>query len=181
MPHGYVFTPFKDSSGNDIHNKRGSLPDMMAHCDSLPECKGFNTNGWMKKALRPENQWNTWTADPDKGFYAKIEVGEDEDGTGESDRTEEPDDADSSGASAQETDDASLPGYEFVPFMDSGGNNIGNKRGTLEEMKAYCDGNSKCKGFSSNGWMKKKLKRRSRWTKWTDDPTKGFYVKESAA
>ncbi len=70
----YRFVPYMDSGGNDIKNARGlanNIPELQGTCTALPNCRGFNTNGWLKHTLRPESQWNKWTSDPNKGFYVK--------------------------------------------------------------------------------------------------------------
>ncbi len=72
--------------------------------------------------------------------------------------------------------------YEFVPYMDSGGNDIGclGAGKSIEEMKALADKTPDCLGFNSNGWFKRTLRPRDQWSKWTSDTTKGFYVKGPA-
>lgn len=71
-PQTYAFIPFKDSPGNNIGTRSGSLASQMEWCDNNPRCKGFKTNGSMKKVILPESQLSTWTTDPDKGLYVKV-------------------------------------------------------------------------------------------------------------
>ena len=64
----------KDSHGNDIENywlEGITIDQMKSRCDANVECLGFNSKGWMKYHLKPENEWNHWTNDPNKGFYIK--------------------------------------------------------------------------------------------------------------
>ena len=70
----YTFHPGMDSGGHDIHNKgnlANNVAGLKAHCTSLPNCKAFNTNGWIKHTVRPKAQWYKWTSDPKKGMYTR--------------------------------------------------------------------------------------------------------------
>jgi hypothetical protein len=68
----YNFTPFKDSSGYDIkRSSANSIEGIAKECDSYANCKGFNSNGWIKYYIRDASQWGTWTNDPSRGFYQK--------------------------------------------------------------------------------------------------------------
>ena len=70
----YRFYQGKDSGGNDIKNAGELVNNVSAlkdACTALANCKGFNTNAWMKHTILPESQWYTWTADPTKGLYVK--------------------------------------------------------------------------------------------------------------
>jgi len=44
----------------------------MEWCSGRPNCKGFNTNGWMKRAILPESKLSTWTTNADEGLYVKV-------------------------------------------------------------------------------------------------------------
>ena len=70
----YSFHQGKDSHGYDIEKywfEGITIDHMKARCDADPKCLGFNSNGWMKKYLRPESDWNHWTNVETKGFYVK--------------------------------------------------------------------------------------------------------------
>ena len=70
----YSFVQGKDSHGNDIERywfEGITIDQMKSRCDANVECLGFNSNGWMKYHLKPENEWVHWTNDPNKGFYIK--------------------------------------------------------------------------------------------------------------
>ena len=72
--HNYSFVQGKDSHGNDIERywfEGITIDEMKSRCDANVECLGFNSNGWMKYHLKPENEWNHWTNDSNKGFYIK--------------------------------------------------------------------------------------------------------------
>ncbi len=66
----WMFYQGKDSGGNDIGNFPGSLEQIKAKCESLPNCKGFNDNGWIKHTLSMSalTSGGNWTSDPNKGF-----------------------------------------------------------------------------------------------------------------
>jgi hypothetical protein len=71
---GYLFCPGAESSGGNIGNQGGLANNTAAlanYCDSLPNCAGFNTNGWIKTSIQPRNLWVNWTNDPNKGLYVK--------------------------------------------------------------------------------------------------------------
>ena len=42
-------------------------------CRKNSKCLGFNSNGYLKEVLKPENDWDNWTDDVTKGFYKKKE------------------------------------------------------------------------------------------------------------
>ena len=48
----------------------GNLAQLKQTCLSIPSCKGFNDNGWLKSTLQPRSDWDNyrWTSDPTKGF-----------------------------------------------------------------------------------------------------------------
>jgi len=68
----YQFYQGRDSGGNDLRRNDGNVEALAEWCNQQPACKGFNSNGWMKRAIKPQNQWTRWTRDPNKGFYVKI-------------------------------------------------------------------------------------------------------------
>ena len=69
--------------------------------------------------------------------------------------------------------------FDFHPFLDSSGNDIKRASGNINAIASECFSNPRCAGFNSNGWMKHTLRDQSQWSRWTDDSTKGFYVKKA--
>ena len=69
--------------------------------------------------------------------------------------------------------------FDFRPFLDSSGNDIKRASGNINAIASECFSNPRCAGFNSNGWMKHTLRDQSQWSRWTDDSTKGFYVKKA--
>ncbi|GIL93923.1 hypothetical protein Vretimale_134 [Volvox reticuliferus] len=49
---GYIAVPRADHNGDDITNS-GSAVAAAKECSRLPECKGFNSNGWVKRIAVP--------------------------------------------------------------------------------------------------------------------------------
>lgn len=68
--------------------------------------------------------------------------------------------------------------YEFIQGMDSGGKNIRKISGTTDQMKQACTTDTACNGFNTSGWMKRDLTPRSTWTRWSNNPSAGFYLKK---
>jgi hypothetical protein len=70
----FTFYQGMDSNGNDIYQKielADNVPGLSAHCSSLPNCKGFNTNAWIKHTISPQSAWLRWTSEPSKGLYVR--------------------------------------------------------------------------------------------------------------
>ena len=68
-PQKWMFYQGLDSGSNDIGQFPGlDLPKLKAKCLSMPNCVGFNDNGWLKHTLRPKTKWVSWTKDTTKGF-----------------------------------------------------------------------------------------------------------------
>ena len=74
-----------------------------------------------------------------------------------------------------------LKSFDFYPRMDShGGDIVGRKvDGPLEFIAEVCRKNSECVAFNDNGWVKGILKDSSSWEEWTEDFSKGLYVKKA--
>lgn len=71
---GYVFHQGKDSPNGNIGNQADlvdNVTGLSKYCDSMPNCVGFNTNGWVKSSLKPEAEWTRWTEDKSKGLFVK--------------------------------------------------------------------------------------------------------------
>ena len=68
----YKFFQGLDSGGNDIGNQTPQdVQALLAACDRNPNCRGFNTNGWVKYLIKPQRQWYRWSNDPSQGSYFK--------------------------------------------------------------------------------------------------------------
>ncbi len=71
----YVFHQGKDSGSNDITQRpdlKDNIDSLQDACNNLPNCMGFNTNGWLKYAIAPESQWHTWAgATTKQGLYVR--------------------------------------------------------------------------------------------------------------
>merc|ERR1719335_2105645 len=68
-PHHYDKTEGKDSGGSNIKRiPEASVEELEEACSADPACAGFNTMGWMKAAIDPEEKW--YAAEGD--LYVKV-------------------------------------------------------------------------------------------------------------
>ena len=69
----FHFYQGKDSGGGDIVTTPfpGSLFSIADTCWEDPECKGFNSNGWLKGTIKNVDLWYNWTDVPTKGLFLK--------------------------------------------------------------------------------------------------------------
>jgi len=68
-PHHYDKKEGKDSGGSNIKRlEEASIEELEEACSEIPECKGFNTNGWLKSGIDPEEKWY----DSDSSLYVKV-------------------------------------------------------------------------------------------------------------
>jgi hypothetical protein len=59
----------KDSGGGNLKRLAGkSVTELEEGCSALPECVAFNSAGWLKSALAPEEEWYDWA---DGDLYVK--------------------------------------------------------------------------------------------------------------
>jgi len=59
--HSYTVHAKTDSGGQQIKRVAGKTPEeLQAICSDMPECVGFNTAGWLKSSLAPEEEWYDW-------------------------------------------------------------------------------------------------------------------------
>ena len=72
-----------------------------------------------------------------------------------------------------------MNGFYFHPTKDTYGKELGLVSGDLEDFAVACRKHPSCVGFNSNGFLKEALDDYSKWYKWTDNETKGFYTKTS--
>merc|ERR1719174_486715 len=51
----------KDSGGSNLERLAGkSVDELKEACNAKPECKGFNSAGWLKSSIAPEEEWYAW-------------------------------------------------------------------------------------------------------------------------
>jgi len=68
-PHHYEKKAGKDAGGSNIKRiPEATVEELEEACSADPGCAGFNTNGWMKAAIDPEDKW--YAADGD--LYVKV-------------------------------------------------------------------------------------------------------------
>lgn len=75
---GFNWQQNLDSTGNDItRNSTATMEQLASMCVADPNCKGFNTNGFIKSTIRPRAEWSGWgdaVCDRDVGLFVKQEV-----------------------------------------------------------------------------------------------------------
>jgi hypothetical protein len=72
---GYKFYSQMDSFGDDLsYQGSKSIDELIEMCNNDPKCVGFNTSGWMKFAIKPENQLSELpqSMNISEGLYVKI-------------------------------------------------------------------------------------------------------------
>jgi hypothetical protein len=69
---GFVFWPSYDSPSYDIGRYKTDLATLIESCTNDSNCKGLNTNGWLKNYIQPFRNWVKWTSEECKGLYIKI-------------------------------------------------------------------------------------------------------------
>ncbi|KAJ4458747.1 hypothetical protein PAPYR_5515 [Paratrimastix pyriformis] len=72
---GWEFLQGDDYGGCDICCRpelRNNIGALKAYAQTLPNCVGFNTNGWFKHSC-PEANRGHWTSDPACGFYRRTD------------------------------------------------------------------------------------------------------------
>jgi len=79
---------------------------------------------------------------------------------------------------ARPTPVSSLSDFDFHPYLDSHGGDIGNLKGGVEYYGKVCSSLAACLGFNSNGWYKNVLAPKDQWRRWTNNPKLGFYTKK---
>jgi hypothetical protein len=155
----WVFVQGLDSNGGDIGNFGGGKPvaEMIAVADATPGCIAFNTNGWYKNVLSPRDQWSRFSENPEEGMYV-LEIVEDP---------------------PAPPAPSTRGRWIFIQGMDSGDGDIGNFGGgrPADEMIAQAEGLDGCIAFNTSGWFKNVLRPRSEWSRFSENPAEGMWVK----
>lgn len=175
---GYSSHQNKDSHGKDIRHMPGvNVATLSKACDNDSRCKGFNTGGWLKHEILPEQQWNRFGNKPSHGLYVK-----DAPPAPAYNRwAKKPAPVAPVVDKIVKAATVDLPNYLFYQGKDSGGNDIGHFPGTPKEIMIKCNSEPKCKGFNTNGWVKHTILPKDKWVKWSGDATKGMYLRQGMA
>ena len=144
-PDGYTKYTGMDSGGNDIVKLADgtAIADIATACNNNASCSGFNSGGWVKAIISPQNQWDSPNYNGSLlDLYVKNKPAE-----------------------------ATPSGYTKYPTMDSGGNDIIQMtNGTpIADLATACNNNATCSGFNSWGWLKKTISPQNQW----DSPVDG--------
>eukprot|EP00873_Tetraselmis_striata_P009794 jgi/Tetstr1/430058/TSEL_019918.t1 len=73
---GYQYFKGQDFDGEDLAHEAAledNLPALARKCQQMPECQAFNSQGWLKRSLKPYRSWYTWTHLDNKGIFVKQE------------------------------------------------------------------------------------------------------------
>lgn len=68
----YKFYPGLDSPGDDIGFHKTTITHLKEIADRTPECRGFNTMGFLKSVTLPESQLKKFSNLPHEGLYVKV-------------------------------------------------------------------------------------------------------------
>lgn len=158
-----------DSPGNDIvHAPKKYVIDLLCEAENKPNCIAFNSWGWFKNNISPQEQWVTIKQFKtlDGLFIKKNNNGN---GNGK-------DGNDSDGEDSEDMENVSLEMFEFHPKLDSVGNNIGYEPNmTTEELMRLCHKIPDCVGFNTLGFLKGKINHDLNPTKYFSDDD-GLYT-----
>ncbi len=71
-PKTFTYYAGKDSNGGDMiyfPDLANNVPALKSWCVANPNCKGFNTNGFMKSTIKTPAYLTPWPIDTTKGVY----------------------------------------------------------------------------------------------------------------
>ena len=170
----YMLYQGKDSSGNDIKKstERGRI-EFAIECLRDNNCKGFNTNGYLKRSIKPYDQLNKVSSFDKRceGIFVK-----------------KPNASMRPNAPYKFWADKfvappSRGKYLFYQGKDSSGGDMvraSNASNKIPELSMACLLNPMCKGFNSNAWLKQSVKSPSRFSTVSSFtlPHQGVYIKK---
>ena len=67
----FKFFHHQNSPGSNIKKVDGSHHDIAKECFKHPNCTAFNTDGWMKNALKKPTEWRAFGSDPKDGLFIR--------------------------------------------------------------------------------------------------------------
>lgn len=131
----YIFYPNLDSPGGDIKQLYCDIAVLKRIADNMDNCIAFNTGGWLKHTLIPQNEYvsakNNYYAP--EGLYVKK-------------------------SHVLKTNNYIFEDYDFFPNLDSYGGDIVETHGDIFAIKKIADITENCVAFNTYGWLKKSLK-----------------------
>lgn len=126
----FSFYQGSDSMNNDIGRYTNkTIEELKEICKSIPECVGFNSNGWMKsKIVNPRHLVKESSfVGPTEGIYIDL----------------------------TKKKELVYDNYIFYEELDSPGSDLVYvKDKSIEELKVLCDNDPNCMGFNTLGWLK---------------------------
>ena len=151
LDNGFSFIAQYEPDGNDIATVKGSVQQMSDACTARMDCIGFSSDGKLKKALKPNDQWR-FVSTGCKGMFTK---------------------------EADDCASREVPGYFFGQRFDSPGQTIRTVKGDLKAIADTCNKDVFCGGFNSKGQLKSdvvsedQMQYQRNW-----QPCDGIYTKE---
>lgn len=132
----YLFYPNRDSVGNDIMESYADINRLKQIADSMDNCVAFNTYGWLKFALLPDDKFTNIGNKyyQNDGIYIKKKY--------------------ITNICNKPLNDYHFDDYIFYCNKDSVGHNIMHLLGSIPELKMVADAMEECAGFSSHGYLK---------------------------
>lgn len=160
---GWTFFQGLDSPSGDRHRctSRDDVVAIAAEAEGIPGVVAFNTNGYIKKKLTPQNSWSRWTNNPCRGMYVRTFV-----------------------LSALLRDVPHMPaptpsvrGWTFLQGWDPPGGDIRcSPHQDIYALVAESELTPGCVAFTTKGCLKKSLAPTGQWTRLNPDSRHGVYV-----
>lgn len=153
-----------DSTGYELIklSDETSIGEIESTCMNIVYCAGFNEKGWLKYKIKDRSDWTTsvpTSGGENPGLYIKKNV------------------VDLIEPFLDEED--LLKDYKFYPQADSLDGDIFKSDGDKNNHAAICQINPYCVGFTSDGWIKHKVKKESEWIQSFSSKSEGLYIKKS--
>ena len=74
-----------------------------------------------------------------------------------------------------------IPGYTFIPMLDSAGSDITQlAMASLNQRATACSTDARCVGFNCDGWLKFEIRPRAQWYYASMNPCYGLHIKGTA-
>ncbi|GLC43656.1 hypothetical protein PLESTM_001500700 [Pleodorina starrii] len=185
---GWCFFPGLDSDGGDCANPDdagGQLNplDLAARAEQL-NAVAFNTQGWIKRDIKPYRAWNRYSYTPGVGMYVREEV--------VARRLGRPLPPALPEVAEPEARPPDFPGWVFYPLMDSPGCDIRHPENgggdflasctTLSELAEVASRLPNCVAFNTLGYLKHNLHPLVHWRQMGGACSwNGMYVREDEA
>ena len=155
----YIWKQGHNIAGNILKPPPSGTPPssttLRSQCNAIPQCKGFNTDGYLLGAANHKLLPNWHASHPLKGSYVRKTMPK----------------------------PAPVPNYDFKQGYRSNNDFVYRKRldlaGKASEIAKACDADSRCYGFLTNGYLYKQDPRSDTVPWEAHDEFAGVYTKQS--